>query len=216
MIHRLIAPVVAVAMTLVTASPASPDIPKVLQSVRAIQMVDVDEDTGEAHIHNICSTASIDETRRYWLTAAHCVPLGEKEYVNGEEVTVVMRDVINDVAVFSTQRVSAPALKLATRPVTYGDDIRIVGHPFGFPDAIITFGKVSNPSSKWTEEKPYDVPYMFINVAGAPGNSGSAVVNSKGEVVSVVQITFCGRGGFCPVLGGATFEVLKTYAKYFG
>jgi S1-C subfamily serine protease len=55
---------------------------------------------------------------------------------------------------------------------------------------------------------------MILQVSGAPGNSGSSVVNEKLEVVSVVQINW-GRA-FEPVMGSAPFAELARFAgKYF-
>jgi len=61
---------------------------------------------------------------------------------------------------------------------------------------------------------------MIVDMRGAPGNSGSAVVNKRGEIVSVVQIGWgvrdaFGNNLFGPVLGGVPFEVLAKYRSYW-
>lgn len=181
-----------------------------LESVRPLSMAGIDDETGQAVFGNICTVSSINEKRRLWLTAAHCVEGTEAKYILGEQILVVMRDVTNDIAVLSTPLASLPALKLAQAGPKVEDRVRVTGHPFGYPYPLVTFGWVSSPYVVLSPELP---PFMLIQVTGAPGNSGSPIVNTKNEIVSVLQISW-GRS-FSPMLGGATFQKLVQYASYW-
>lgn len=54
---------------------------------------------------------------------------------------------------------------------------------------------------------------MIFDVAAAPGNSGSPVMNLDGEIVSVLQIGW--SRSFSPVSGGATYANLLWFSRYF-
>lgn len=198
--------------------------PSLLESVRPLQIqveaVTVTRQQGsvvmlvERLAANICTVSSINEKQRYWLTAAHCVEDMELVYyVAGEKATVVMRDVLNDLAILQTPTQTAPALDLAKKGPEVEDRVTVAGYPFGYPDPFLTLGTVANPSTKFTDEPGFDRPFMLFQVAGAPGSSGSPVVNRKGDLVSVIQIGW-GRG-FSPIMGGVTFDVLERYRSYF-
>ena len=51
------------------------------------------------------------------------------------------------------------------------------------------------------------LPTIMLLPAAAPGNSGSPVMSTKGEVVSVLQMGW--SRSFTPVTGGATYTNLK-------
>lgn len=162
--------------------------------------------------HNVCTTTAIGDGHR-WLTAAHCVD--EPVAIKGEIASVILRDVINDVAFLQTQKVSAPPLRLATRAPEVEDPVKMIGYPFGWPFQATVFGSVAAlKGDLWPGEPPYTV----FQIAGAPGNSGSAILNSRGEVISVLQVVadrMPDRGRFAGMLGGVTFETLRRYRGYF-
>lgn len=128
----------------------------------------------------------------------------------GDAITVVMRDVPNDVAIVSTMRASAPAVRLATVAPKAMDAVIVVGFPLGMPMPSTTVGIVSAPFQK-VEDDPR--LYAQFNVTGAPGNSGSSITNSRGEVISVLQAGW-GRGWGSMVLG-VLFNTLEQYRGYF-
>lgn len=171
-------------------------------------------------IRNICTTTSINEQRHLWLTAAHCVGDMEKKvldelprFIDNRPASVVEVSFDKDLAVLVTLDYSIPSVKLSVQPVDWMQRLIIAGHPFGYQSLFVTQGWVANPVGKLDPDDPQ--PYMLLNVAAAPGNSGSCVFNLKGEVVSVLQVGW-GRG-FSPVSGGSTYWNLRTFAmKYFG
>ena len=181
---------------------------------------------------NMCSVTAINAEKDYFLTAAHCVvahfPTAESPEVDeqantnmtvdGLPATILDVNVLQDLAVLYVPGSKRPALKIAHRDVRYLDAITMAGHPFGWDAATVMRGTVAAPSLQFTNN-PNDYPftklYMILQVSGAPGNSGSSVVNDKMEVVSVVQISW-GRS-FESVMGTAPyFELVRFASRYFG
>ena len=205
----------------------TPTGPSFLDSVRPIQvrLVDLDENSSmmnklrasgrleNANVgetRNICTISSIDQERHYWITAAHCLAeIGQEgRYIEGSPIVIVEISEEMDIAVVQVDGISVPALALQVGPTTWQQDILIVGHPFGYDPVFITRGYVANPRGLIEAS-----PYMLFNVAAAPGNSGSPVLNLNGEIVSILQI---GWGeSFSPVTGGATYGDLQHFAQYF-
>lgn len=176
---------------------------------------------------NTCSVTSINQEKQYFLVAAHCVipewPVHNAPYgpdvlaIDGKAAYVFDVDVDRDMAVMFVPGTSRPALKLAKQPVKYLDEVYMAGHPFGWANPTVFRGWVSSPSLIFAgaDDFPFNKAYMILQLSGAPGNSGSSVVNRKLEVVSLVQISW-GRS-FEPVMGSAPYADLVEFAgKYFG
>jgi serine protease Do len=84
----------------------------------------------------------------------------------------------NDLAIFKVDGTKLPALKLAKdyKP-TQGDSVVVIGSPSGL-EATVSDGIIS--SVRWKEG------FIQITARAAPGNSGSPLINSQGEVIGVV------------------------------
>lgn len=181
-------------------------------SVFPLQMIRVEaseDGFGEvsATLANICTVTSINEKQHGWLTAAHCVDDDAPRYIMGEQVRIVLRDVPNDIAFLQTTRVSAPAVPLAATAPAVKDAVCVVGYPLGFTFQVTTLGTVAALSAPLDPKGP---PYTLFNVTGARGNSGSPILNSAGEIVSVLQIGFS-QFSFSPMVGGVRFDALAAY-----
>lgn len=218
---RLLATALALVLLFIPTAQAKPSL---LESVRPLQIqveeVTITRNAGmvvktiEKLVANICTVSNINEKQRYWLTAAHCVDDRDLVYwVAGERAIVVMRDVLNDLAILQTPTQTAKALDLAGKGPKVEDHVAVAGYPFGYPDPFITLGTVANTSTQFTDEGEFARPFAIFEVSIAPGSSGSPVVNRKGDLISVVQIGW-GRG-WSSVAGGATFDVLERYQSYF-
>ena len=164
---------------------------------------------GEEYI-NICTAGSINREQHLWLTAAHCVrDIGpEGRYINQLPLTLVDVQFELDVAVVKVDGFTAKELLMQITPPRWGQELLVAGHPFGYPDIFVTRGTIANPLVVLSNKR-----FMIFDVAGAPGNSGSPVLNLKGEMVSVLQIGW-GRD-FSPVTGGAPYVTLLTLAHHF-
>ena len=117
---------------------AESSISKLLDAVKPLSIDAMHIYTGEVKRINICTTASINKNVSgkgkggYWLTAYHCVDDLELTYWIGEQkAPVVMRDVLNDLAILWTEKPAKVALKLANRQPQFGDKIMTAGYPFG-------------------------------------------------------------------------------------
>ena len=201
--------------------------PTLLDSVRPLsQIVLRDFTTDTIAYRNICTASSINAALHLWLTAAHCVVDGRMDEdgvvtampatglaIEGHLVFFVKTDATIDLAILFTPDFALPALRLAGRGPFWEDAVRVVGYPFGYPSVTIVTGTVSNPDAAPFAQTGFTPSYMFITAPVAPGNSGSPIVNSRGEIVSVLQIGW-GRG-HSPG-GGATYARLKAFAdQYF-
>jgi S1-C subfamily serine protease len=203
--------------------------PKPFESVRALATarptVSVDLSTNsvvtvKVEYDNHCTTTSVNEAKHLWLTAAHCVAnedmtaIDNQDYFIGNEALgyhpalLVSVDLINDLALLTTPDYAVPALRMSTHDPSYGDKVSVYGHPFGWNAATLFEGIVSSPIIQFD---PADKPYMIYQVACAPGNSGSAVLNSHDEIVSVLQISWTRTFG--NVCGGSPWAI--TYSFIF-
>jgi len=199
---RIILSLLMALSLLVPASVDSKSFP-FLGSVRPLQM-----EGSDGALRNICTTSSINEKKDYWITAAHCVADDNQRFIEGTPVFTTEKDVELDLAVLTAPSLDVKAIKLSPRQPRVGDEAYIAGHPFGYPSLFLTQGHVAVVDGELEGQR-----FMVVDAAIAPGNSGSPVLNSKGEMISILQV---GWGGYSPVGGGSTWANLVRFAgKYF-
>ena len=93
---------------------------------------------------------------------------------------VLYLDPVYDIAFLSVpDSIEMPEVSLSETPVTDGDQVIAIGHPYGLRYSA-TQGIVSNSRRLYN-----DVNYIQIDAAINPGNSGGPLINSLGEVVGV-------------------------------
>lgn len=159
---------------------------------------------------NVCTATKINAKRDLWLTAAHCIAKeGEDMRIGGVPVLVHDITVALDMAVLFVPGVKAATLKLARHRPEVGSHVRMVGHPNGYGDVQFFQGYVSSLNTVLDGE-----PFMMFGMLACGGNSGSAVLNSRNEVVSVLQI---GHGRPCDVFSGGSrwTDLVRFAGKYF-
>jgi S1-C subfamily serine protease len=133
----------------------------------------------------------------------------EERFILGDLVEPVVIDTTVDLAILRTNRAFAPALTLSRKAPVVGDPIQMLGYPLGFNSIFHTRGWVANLAFK---ERDYSKTFMVYQVVGAPGNSGSPILNEKGELVSVLQFGWSAdHQTFGPIAGGVTYETLKHF-----
>ena len=206
--------------------------PALLRSITGLQWTTVNPMNGHTSFDTHCTAGYINAKEHYWITAAHCVVgvTGQDDHgdaiveilpadysLAGSPAIVVMVDVDNDIAIMQTiiNDHGKQPLKLAKTQPIWTSRVSMVGYPFG-QGPIYAEGYVSNPFFKFVNSPGWEHrAFMLYNMAGCPGNSGSPVVNAKGEMVSLLQI---GWGSGCaPIMGGTTLTTLRTVAgAYFG
>jgi S1-C subfamily serine protease len=186
------------ACAVASAGPVSPLMPSFIDSVRPLQIA------GET----ICTATSINDRLDLWLTAAHCVTDGDELYagetIDGFDAVVVAIDLQNDLAILQAAGTQVAALEVSSVKPSAGDHIRMYGFPVG-NDGDLFQGYVSNA---YGYIRGYDYPVMRFDMTSCGGNSGSAVVNDAGKIISVLQF---GYGPGCSgYTGGATWESLTS------
>ena len=192
-------------------SSATSTLPKVAESVRPLQYNGTLE-TGETFRVNMCTVTSIDAKVNLWLTAAHCVVNETTQQFEGKysiskhEALPVKIDTAADLAILKTITLSIPALRIAKTAPTYGDNISVWGHPFGVDEIVYSRGYIAAPFITLGGRQ-----LLLFGTTVAPGNSGSAILNHKNEIVSVVQAVYAYFPGFEPAGGGVKFDVLKGF-----
>jgi S1-C subfamily serine protease len=130
-------------------------------------------------------------------------------YIDGHPAVVILADFETDIAVLATADYAVPSLKLAKAGPEYLAIITTAGYPYGL-GPVINVGYVSNPSM----EDPRAKAYMLMAIASCPGNSGGPILNSKNEVISVMQTS--SGVGCAGVMGGAPYnDLVRVAGKYF-
>lgn len=166
----------------------------------------------------ICTANSINQKMGLWLTAFHCVRGGGEDFRIEDRsdpehpfhaATVVVSDEAHDMVVLLTMGLRVPALRLAQVAPVVGEDVSMVGYPGGLRQPQFIRGYLSHPDT----QIPNEGRYQMFGMPVCGGHSGSAIVNSEGELVSVVQV---GPGTPCaPMTGGATFQALVNFTARF-
>lgn len=131
------------------------------------------------------------------------------------DAKLVGEDALTDLAVLKLDLASRPAGSGALPIAPFGDSDRLVagdtvfalGSP-GFLSQSVTRGIVSNPSLVLPPESGEPtlrgervglvVRWIFHDASIFPGNSGGPLVNSRGEVVGINEISVANLGGAIP------------------
>lgn len=187
-------------------STASNSFDKISQSVRRLTITVMNEELGPGK--GYCTASSINSEKGYWLTAAHCA-VGDLS-IDGKDAVPKYIGLREDVAVLWVDDYKVKPLKFGEKEPRVGDELIIVGHPLGLENVVQFKGRLA---SKNLVDNKKD--WFLFDMTACGGNSGSAVLNNKGEVVSMLQF---GYGNGCSGLtGGATFlDLVKTVKSYFG
>jgi S1-C subfamily serine protease len=155
-----------------------------------------------------CTAFSVDQALGRFVTANHCAQ-GTVRH-GGITFAVIARDEDADLVLLQTDRGSLPALKLGSQPKT-GDSLLSVGYPLSSPKPMLLPSMYQGQFDAWADGGNFAI---FAGNA-IPGMSGGPIVNTRGEVVSVVL------GGGNPSMAyqnmgyGARYEALrKLLLKY--
>lgn len=134
-----------------------------------------------------CSGFVIDKERKHILTAAHCQ--GEKEtLVDGSPTVVVNKDESYDLLVLRVSELDGDkiALPLAKENARVGELVASIGYGMSLEEPMFRTNAVSihdvNIESLTGRWVVFERPFVG-------GQSGGPVVNSKGEIVSIVQMS---------------------------
>lgn len=157
-----------------------------------------------------CTVGLVNKHMGFWLGAYHCANHKFAMKIGGDkglDAYGLIADPDNDLVLFHTGTLDLYSdireLRLAKHAPRWGDILTVAGYPYGLGPFIV-WGPVSNPSYALPGETQLRIIY---SLAACPGNSGSPVVNSHDEIVSVHQIGI--ERGCVPLKGGASYEAVK-------
>jgi hypothetical protein len=157
----------------------------------------------------ICSVTSINDTLDLWLGAKHCVDAPNLTIAGVEAIPIHESSDDVDIVIFQAKGTEVRAVPMSPVAPVRGTYIQVYGYPVAY-DGDYFQGHVSNPRG-WLTGIP--VLKMRYDMTSCGGNSGSAVVNRAGQIVSVLQF---GHSRPCDgFTGGATYEDVKELAAFF-
>jgi S1-C subfamily serine protease len=135
-----------------------------------------------------CTGFIINQEKHYVMTAAHCYAEKGVLWADSVPTRVIALDLKKDLMVLEAKDIDAsrPALKLAEKNPSRGEDVMSCGYGFAlerpfFRQAHVQDDQLSIP------ENGVGGPYISTDSPFVGGQSGGPVVNIKGEVVAIVQ-----------------------------
>jgi len=197
--RTLIATTLALLPTLVSAQPSAVNWTKLAAVVRA-SMVNIESADGR------CTGFIIDDERDFILTAAHCD--GKELYADLAPTRVRAKDVKNDLMVLHVEGVDGPAMKLADKNPEIGEQVASYGFGAGWERPMFRLTHISD--NNMTIPDIEGGPWIVLDAPFIGGQSGGAIFNSKGEVVSIVQRGTQGLG-----LGVGVEVIRLKMGRYF-
>lgn len=149
-------------------------------------------------------------------TAAHVVQTAEEVAVSFEAGTVLparilASEVPSDLALLRVERVPdgvSPA-KLADAPPPVGEDIFVVGAPFGI-ERTLSRGIVSGLRTETSGPLAGAVEYVQTDASINTGNSGGPMFDMRGRVVGIVSSIISRGGGFDGIGIAVSVSSLRT------
>ena len=138
-----------------------------------------------------CSSVAINyRGEQLTLTNNHCCeaisPTDKLAFVGGNLEFILYKSPYHDVCIL-TSSLKSP-IKVATKEVELLDFVLVIGYPLGGYLTPVT-GWVTAKDVTVSINYDYaipDLPSNFVSNITYPGNSGSPVFNSKGEVVNLI------------------------------
>ena len=150
-----------------------------------------------------CTAFSINESRRLFMTAAHCN--GENLTLGGEIAWSVYFNEAEDIMVLQSEGIVKPALKPGKLPKV-GQDIASIGFGYGFKEPMFRTGRVSKVQA------PFDDigEFMETDFSIIGGMSGGPMIDQDGKVIAINQ-----RGNMQISLGKNIRQILELTRQYW-
>jgi S1-C subfamily serine protease len=132
------------------------------------------------------------------ITNAHVVEGAFSIKVDDEDVEIVGTDTKHDIAVLKT-KTSKPPLTKCSNPPKIGQQILVIGNPFGFEKSI-TKGIVSGNKRTLQSNQPL-LNLIQVDAAINPGNSGGPLLDAQTGCVLGVNTAIVSPNGSSSGLG---------------
>jgi len=191
----------------------------VQRSVVRVRQIEHSDDADADHVRGV-GTGVVIVDRGIILTNLHVVAGADRVQVVFFDGTESDADVIglqaeNDLAVLQAKTIPddlAPATLRSTRDLAIGDDVLVVGFPFGIgPSASAGVVSGLRREHRSREGKRLLTNLIQFDAAANPGNSGGPLATMDGEVVGIVtailnpseQGVFIGIGFAVPIENAA-------------
>jgi len=191
----------------------------VQRSVVRVRQIEHGDDADSDHVRGV-GTGVVIVDRGIILTNLHVVAGADRVQVVFFDGTESDADVIglqpeNDLAVLQAKTIPddlAPATLRSTRDLAVGDDVLVVGFPFGIgPSASAGVVSGLKREHRSREGKRLLTNLIQFDAAANPGNSGGPLATMDGEVVGIVtailnpseQGVFIGIGFAVPIENAA-------------
>lgn len=167
--------------------PAAADIPQIIDDVQP-SVVTIFLERGGLGSGVIYSEDGLIITNEHVVRGAEEVQVA---FADGQRVTgtVVATDVVTDLALVQADRTGLPPAEFQTELPEVGELAVVIGSPLGFENTA-TAGIISGlhreiPGSATNSASLVDL--VQTDAAISPGNSGGALVNSRGQVVGISE-----------------------------
>jgi S1-C subfamily serine protease len=141
----------------------------------------------------------------YILTAAHCD--GKDLYADHAVAKVIWKDAKKDLLILEVDDLDRPAVSFAPKNPIQGEEIASLGYGMSLEQPMFRLAHVSNAAIAVPEIE--GGPFVMIDAAFVPGQSGGPVVNAAGEVVSIVQ-----RASGLVGIGVGTEQIRSAIKRY--
>lgn len=152
-----------------------------------------------------CTGFVSDNDRDLVMTAAHCDM--KEMYADLAPAKVFAKDTKNDLMVLKVEGIDRPSLKLAKADPKIGELVASYGYGWGLEKPLFRVHHIAQ-----TDVQIPSLAGLFVvtDTTFVAGMSGGPVVNSKGEVVMIVQ-----RGDASTGLGVPATFIDAKMGKYF-
>lgn len=168
-------------------------------------------------IAGYCTAFSINDAKDYFATAAHCVKGADYINIGGWNAYVIFVNYDADLAVAVVpDSGDIPALHLATE-VRQGEEIFNYGYGYAFPEPMFRAGYVSIVDAVLIPKGNVELlvgvneHFTLADFAIIPGQSGGPIVDARGDLVTMNQISRENVVGAGRVLS----EITALMGKYF-
>lgn len=157
-----------------------------------------------------------DGEKTYVLSAGHvCAPEASGKMAmlvvdnvgEAHEVSEVKFSKSPDLCIITTKGRWGKPVKISNRKTNYGDAVKTLAAPHGIymPNVVLIMEGMYSGED--------DMSNMYFTVPAAPGSSGSAIFNERGEVISIVHSA---TKNFTNVAIGTSVENIKKFLKICG